>query len=174
MAAKKSAAAKKPAAKKTIAKKPAAKKPAAKKATAKSLAPKKTVAEMQAAWRSVTEASLTADLDDELTEAWRAVRRFCVALGPQRVYAAGRSIMFSKRVCYTFVRVRKTFLEVVFFLPYALDASEVDWIDDPEKKRVAHMVKLRHAEAFEDPLPGWIREAYASTPDMVPSASGAT
>ena len=128
---------------------------------------------MREAWRNVTEASLTADLDEDLASAWRAVRRFCCALGPQRVYASGRSIMFSKRVCYAFVRVRKTFLELVFFLPRALDPSEVDVIFDPEKKRVAHMVKLRYAEAFEDPLPRWLREAYASTPDAPAPASDA-
>ncbi|MFO0652589.1 MAG: histone H1-like repetitive region-containing protein [Polyangiales bacterium] len=99
-------AAKKPAAKKPAAKKPAAKKPAAKKPATKKPAAKKPAAKradlssMREAWRNVTEASLTADLDEELASAWRAVRRFCCALGPQRVTRrGGRSC--SRSACTT-------------------------------------------------------------------------
>lgn len=114
---------------------------------------------------NVTEASLLAHLDDELLEAWRRLRRFAVALGPQRVYASGRAIMFSKKVCYLFVRPRKSFLEVCVFLPVALDEPEVASAKAVSKTRFANTVKLRHADMLEAPLTDWIRDAWAAVPD---------
>ena len=52
----------------------------------------------------------------DLQEAWFKIREFGEAQGPKKIYASGRAIMFSKKVCYFFVRPKKTFLETVVFL----------------------------------------------------------
>src|ERR1700690_233357 len=54
----------------------------------------------------VTELDLIAGLDEDLREAWQKLRSFGASLGPQRIYASHSSIMFSKKVCYFFVRPR--------------------------------------------------------------------
>src|ERR1700729_1785243 len=64
-----------------------------------------------------TEARLIDGLDEDLRDAWHKLRAFAAGLGPQRIYASALSIMFARKVCYFFVRPRKTFLEVWFFLP---------------------------------------------------------
>jgi hypothetical protein len=74
--------------------------------------------------KDVTEADLIGPLNEDLREAWEKLRSMSVGLGEQRIYASHRSIMFSKKVCYCFVRPRKSFLEVWIFLKEPL----TDWI----------------------------------------------
>ena len=45
---------------------------------------------------TTTEAALTADLSEDLQEAWERIRETATAFGDQRVYASHRSIMFSR------------------------------------------------------------------------------
>src|SRR3954468_24368199 len=65
---------------------------------------------------TTTEAALTADLSEDLRDAWERIRETAVAFGDQRIYASGSAIMFARTSCYFFVRPKKSFLEVVVFL----------------------------------------------------------
>jgi len=65
---------------------------------------------------TTTESALTADLSDDLREAWERLRDTAADFGGQRIYASHNAIMFSRTSCYFFVRPRKTFLEVCVFL----------------------------------------------------------
>ena len=59
---------------------------------------------------TTTEAALTAHLSEDLREAWERLRETAVEFGPQRIYASHHSIMFSKKVCYCFVRPKAKYL----------------------------------------------------------------
>ena len=65
---------------------------------------------------TTTETALTADLSEDLRDAWDRLRETAAEFGDQRVYASHNSIMFSRKSCYFFVRPKKQFLEVCFFL----------------------------------------------------------
>lgn len=51
---------------------------------------------------ATSEAALTEHLEEDLFEAWEKIRDFSSSLGQQRVYAAGKAIMFSKKTCFFF------------------------------------------------------------------------
>jgi hypothetical protein len=111
-----------------------------------------------------TEAELTDGLDEELHDAWQKLRTFAAGLGPQRIYASALSIMFAKKVCYFFVRPRKTFLEVWIFLPRKIEGLRS--MHGPTKKeRHCNLFKLVHADQVEEPLTDWIHEAFDFAPD---------
>ena len=74
---------------------------------------------------TTTEAALTRDLNDDLREAWERLRETAVEFGDQRIYASHKSIMFSRKSCYFFVRPKKSFLEVCVFLPRPLKHPRV-------------------------------------------------
>jgi len=59
---------------------------------------------------TTTEAALTEELCDDLREAWDRLRETAVEFGEQRIYASHHSIMFSKTVCYFFVRPKPKYL----------------------------------------------------------------
>src|ERR687884_1019907 len=65
---------------------------------------------------TTTEAALTDDLSEDLRDAWERLRETAASFGEQRIYASHHSIMFSRRSCYFFVRPKKSFLEIYFFL----------------------------------------------------------
>jgi Domain of unknown function (DUF5655) len=65
---------------------------------------------------TTTEAALTQDLSEDLRDAWERVRETAVSFGDQRIYASHKSIMFSRRSCYFFVRPKRNFLELCVFL----------------------------------------------------------
>ena len=109
---------------------------------------------------TTTEAALTRDLSEELREAWERLRETAAGFGEQRIYASHRSIMFSRRSCYFFVRPKKSALEVVFFLGRALKAPQVRRTERPSRTKVAHVVKIRHRDEVEPPMTDWLREAY--------------
>jgi hypothetical protein len=114
---------------------------------------------------NATEAQLTDGLDDDLREAWHKLRAFAVSLGAQRVYASAFSIMFSKKVCYFFVRPRKTFLEVWIFLPRKIEGLR-SMHGATKKVKYCNLFKAVHADQIEAPLTDWIREAF----DFAPAA----
>jgi len=64
---------------------------------------------------TTTEVALTQDLSDDLRDAWERLRETAVSLGNQRIYASHKSIMFSRKSCYFFVRPKKNFLELCLF-----------------------------------------------------------
>ncbi len=109
--------------------------------------------------RNVTEAELIEGLDEDLRDAWQKLRAFGAGLGTQRIYASAQSIMFSKKVCYFFVRPRKTFLEVWLFLPRKIDGLRS--MQGPTRKvKYCNLFKLVHADQVEEPLTDLIREAF--------------
>src|SRR4026207_381673 len=83
--------------------------------------------------RTTTEAALTRDLSDDLREAWERLRETAVSFGDQRIYASHKSIMFSRKSCYFFVRPKKQFLEICVFLGRTLRAPQVRRVDRASK-----------------------------------------
>lgn len=111
----------------------------------------------------VTERELTDGLDEDLRDAWQKLRAFGAGLGAQRIYASAQSIMFSKKVCYFFVRPRKTFLEVWIFLPRKIEGLRS--MHGPTRKVMyCNLFKVVHPDQIEEPLTDWIREAYDFAP----------
>ncbi len=111
----------------------------------------------------ITEEELIIELSAELQEAWRELRRFAADLGEQRIYASGRAIMFSKKVCYLFVRPKKSYLETCIFLPEAVDSAAITRTQRVSKTRVANTFKLTHADQVEEPLTEWVKQAFETT-----------
>ena len=109
---------------------------------------------------TTTETALTADLSEDLTEAWERLRETAVEFGEQRVYASHHSIMFSRKSCYFFVRPKKRYLEVVIFLSRPIKAPQVKRVDDASKSKVANFIRITHRDEVEPPITDWLREAY--------------
>src|ERR671915_249743 len=109
---------------------------------------------------TTTEAALTADLPEDLVEAWERLRETAAAFGEQRIYASHKSIMFSRRACYFFVRPKKSALEVVFFLGRPVRAPQIRRTDRTSKTKVAHTINIRHRDEVEPPITDWLLEAY--------------
>lgn len=114
---------------------------------------------------NVTEAELIDGLDEDLRDAWQKLRAFAADLGTQHIYASARSIMFSKKVCYFFVRPRRTFLEVWIFLPRKIEGLRS--MHGPAKKvKYCNLFKVVHADQIEPPLTDWIRAAFDFAPEL--------
>jgi hypothetical protein len=109
---------------------------------------------------TTTEAVLTQDLSEDLREAWERLRETAASFGEQRIYASHKSIMFSRRSCYFFVRPKKSFLEVCVFLGRTLRAPQVRRVDRASKAKVAHIVQITHRDQVEAPFTDWLQEAY--------------
>jgi hypothetical protein len=58
-----------------------------------------------------TETALTQDLSGALPDAWERLRETAVSFGDQRIYASHKSVMFSRKSCYFFVRPKRKFLD---------------------------------------------------------------
>jgi hypothetical protein len=115
--------------------------------------------------RAFTEAELIDGLDEDLRDAWHKLRDFAAELGPQRIYASALSIMFSRKVCYFYVRPKKTFLEVWIFLPRQIEG--LTFTQGPAKKvKYCNLFKLIHPDQVEEPLTHWIREAFDFAPGL--------
>ncbi len=109
---------------------------------------------------TTTEAALTADLADDLREAWERLRETAAAFGEQRIYASHKSIMFSRAACYCFVRPKRTFLEVCVFLGRTVTSPQVRRADQASRSKVAHLIPITHRDQVEAPVTDWLREAY--------------
>lgn len=109
---------------------------------------------------TTTEAALTQDLSEDLLDAWERLRETAVSFGDQRVYASHKSIMFSRKSCYFFVRPKKNFLEVCVFLGRALKAPQVRRVDRVSKSKNVHIIPIKHRDQVEAPITEWLREAY--------------
>jgi Domain of unknown function (DUF5655) len=109
---------------------------------------------------NTTEAALTADLSEDLRDAWERLRETAVSFGEQRIYASHRSIMFSRKSCYFFVRPQRSFLELWVYLGRALKAPQVCRVDRTSKSKFAHFIRIRHRDEVEPPITDWLREAY--------------
>lgn len=113
---------------------------------------------------NTSEDYLIQGLDEDLKDAWLKIREYGESLGLQRIYASGKAIMFSRKVCYFFVRPKKSFLEVVIF-------NQSEYISESFKSRVStktkwsHVFKLVHADQVEGDLTEAIAQAYQQTPE---------
>jgi hypothetical protein len=117
---------------------------------------------------TTTEAALTRDLSDDLKDAWERLRETAVEFGDQRIYASHNSIMFSRKACYFFVRPKRAFLEVVFFLRRKVKAPQIRKAESASKIKIYHVVRVIHRDQVEAPLTDWLREAYALEDQTAP------
>ena len=109
---------------------------------------------------TTTETALTQDLSEDLQDAWERLRGTAVSFGGPRIYASHKSVMFSRKSCYFFVRPKRKFLEVCVFLGRALKAPQVRRVDRASKSKVVHIIQIRHRDEVEAPITDWLREAY--------------
>lgn len=109
---------------------------------------------------TTTEAALTSDLSEDLREAWERLRETAASFGEQRIYASHKSIMFSRKTCYFFVRPKKNFLELCVFLGRTLDVPQVRRVDRSSKSKHVHIIHIRHRDEVEAPITDWLLEAY--------------
>jgi hypothetical protein len=109
---------------------------------------------------TTTEAALTADLSEDLKDAWERLRENAVEFGEQRIYASHHSIMFSRKVCYFFVRPKRKYLEVWIMLGRPIKASQVRKVVKGSRAKFANLVRITHRDEVEAPITDWLREAY--------------
>lgn len=109
---------------------------------------------------TTTEAALTRDLSEDLQEAWERLRETAVSFGDQRIYASHKSIMFSRRSCYFFVRPKRNFLELCVFLGRGLKAPQVRRVDRASKTKTVNFIHITHRDQVEAPITDWLQEAY--------------
>jgi|SRR5215468_9690344 len=107
---------------------------------------------------TTTEAALTQDLSDDLRDAWERLRKTAISFGDQRICPSHKSIMFSRKSCYFFVRAKKNFLELCVFLSRTLRAPYVRRSDPALKSKVYHIIHINRDEV-EAPITEWLREA---------------
>jgi hypothetical protein len=119
---------------------------------------------------TTTETALTQDLSGDLQDAWERLRGTAVSFGDQRIYASHKSVMFSRKSCYFFVRPKRKFLEVCVFLGRTLKAPQVRRVDRASKSKVVHVIQIRHRDEVEAPITDWLREAYELSDTLSSSA----
>jgi Domain of unknown function (DUF5655) len=120
---------------------------------------------------TTTETALTQDLSGDLQDAWERLRETAASFGDQRIYASHKSVMFSRKSCYFFVRPKRNFLEVCVFLGRTLKAPQVRRVDRASKHKIFHIIQIRHRDEVEAPITDWLREAYELS-DTLTSKSG--
>ncbi len=109
---------------------------------------------------NTSEQYLIQNLEEDLKDAWFKIREAGQDLGEQRIYASGKAIMFSKKVCYFFVRPKKSYLEVVIFLKQKRSAEYFQSIRPVSKTKLAHTFRLVHADQVEGGLLEAIADAF--------------
>jgi hypothetical protein len=124
---------------------------------------------------TTTESALTADLSEDLREAWERLRETAAGFGDQRIYASHHSIMFSRRSCYFFVRPKRTYLEVCVFLERQVSAPPVRRVERASTSKMVHFLRITHRDQVEPPVTDWLHEAYElsdRSPARAAAASG--
>ena len=109
---------------------------------------------------TTTEAALTRELPEDLSDAWERLRDTAAEFGEQRIYASHNSIMFSRKSCYFYVRPKKSFLEVCVFLGRAVKSPHVRRSEPSSKTKFLNIIQLKHRDQVEAPITDWLREAY--------------
>ena len=112
---------------------------------------------------TTTEKNLTSELSEDLMDAWERLRETANSFGKQRIYASHNSIMFSRKACYFFVRPKKKFLEVWFFLGRTLKTPLIRKTQHASKLKVAHLIHVTHRDHVEPPLTDWLKEAFETS-----------
>lgn len=115
---------------------------------------------------NTSETYLTASLSEDLQDAWMKIREYISELGEQRIYTSGRAIMFSKKVCFVFVRPKKTFLEVVIFLTDSKLRAQFKSVKPVSKTKSAHTFRLVHGDQVEGALTDALQQAYSEAPSL--------
>src|SRR5215468_68054 len=108
---------------------------------------------------TTTEAKLTADLSEDLLDAWERLRETAASFGEQRIYASHKSIMFSRETCYFFVRPKKKFLELCVFLGREVKAPQIRRATASSKAKIVHFIHVKHRDEVEAPITVWLKEA---------------
>ena len=119
---------------------------------------------------TTTETALTKDLSEDLQDAWERLRETAISFGDQRIYASHKSVMFSRKSCYFFVRPKTNFLEVCVFLGRTVKAPQVRRADRASKHKIYHIIQIRHRDEVEAPITDWLREAYELSDMLVSNA----
>jgi Domain of unknown function (DUF5655) len=119
---------------------------------------------------TTTEAALTQELSEDLMDAWERLRETAVSFGEQRIYASHHSIMFSRKVCYFFVRPKTKYLELCVILGRPLKAPQVRNVMKGSKSKYANMIRITHRDEVEPPITDWLMEAY-QLPDRLAAAA---
>ena len=109
---------------------------------------------------TTTETALTAELSEDLRDAWERLRDTAAEFGDQRIYASHNSIMFSRKACYFFVRPKTRFLEVCIMLGRPLKAPQVRNVIASSKSKFANIIRIVHRDEVEAPITNWLYEAY--------------
>jgi uncharacterized protein DUF5655 len=109
---------------------------------------------------TTTEENLTNDLSEDLMDAWERLRETASEFGEQRIYASHKSIMFSRKACYFFVRPKKKVLELCLFLGRTVKHPLVRKTMPASKRKIAHLVHIYHRDQVEPPLTDWLSEAF--------------
>jgi len=109
---------------------------------------------------TTTEAALTQELSEDLKEAYERIRETAVEFGEQRIYASHHSIMFSRKVCYFFVRPKTKYLEVWIMLGRAIRAPQIRSVMKGSRSKFANLIRITHRDEVEAPITDWLREAY--------------
>jgi len=112
---------------------------------------------------TTTESAVTADLSDDLQDAYERLRETAADFGDQRIYASHHCIMFARKVCYFFVRPKRKALELVIFLGRTVKAPQIRRATPSSKTKVAHVVHVTHRDEVEAPITDWLAEAYESS-----------
>lgn len=107
-----------------------------------------------------TEAALFEGINEDLKDAFLKLKEFALALGEQRSYAAGKSIMFSRKACYFFARPKKSYVELVIFLGHGKKSPGFHSAKAVAEKKYAHTFKLVHADQVEGELTDSIEAAF--------------
>jgi len=119
---------------------------------------------------TTTEAALTADLSEDLRDAWERLRETAESFGEQRIYASHKSIMFSRKSCYFFVRPKRNFLELCVFMGRPIKAPQVKRMDRVSRAKIYHIIHIRHRDEVEAPITDWLQEAYEQSDALASTA----
>lgn len=114
----------------------------------------------KAASPAPTEQDVVGHLDGDLLDAWQKLRAAAMELGPQRVYASAKAVMFARSTCYLFVRTRRAALELCLFLPQELAHPMVKRVQAVSKRKFAHTLLVQHEDQVEAPLTDWMSAAW--------------
>lgn len=108
----------------------------------------------------ITVEDVTRDLNEDFRDAWRKLKTFAIELGEQRIYASANAIMFARDVCYMFVRPKKSYLELVFFLNREFENPSLKKPYQVSKAKWSYTMHVIHEDQIEEPLINWLRESF--------------
>jgi hypothetical protein len=101
-------------------------------------------------------------LEGDLLDTWEKLREFAADLGEQRIYASTKAVMFSRRICYCFVRPRSKDLQLFIMLPKRTKNERFKKIVKQNKNKWSHYTLIKHPDEISIPITGWLEEAFAA------------